>query len=192
MLARVCLDCNETEKIKQLFNQTRYRSVGASADRYIDHYTALLKSDIEEARQIETDVELDGISIEEMSPGMQAHALLKLFLNDRISRDYDCVIIDQPEDNLDVRTIKEFLVDRIKELKTDTQLFVVSHSAPVIVNGDARTVVVCSADEGAMNYSEGSINGGDTKQEIATVLDGGELYLKMRFNKYNFKVGDSR
>ena len=192
VLARVCLDCNETEKIKQLFNQTRYRSVGASADRYIDHYTALLKSDIEEARQIETDVELDGISIEEMSPGMQAHALLKLFLNDRISRDYDCVILDQPEDNLDVRTIKEFLVDRIKELKTDTQLFVVSHSAPVIVNGDARTVVVCSADEGAMDYSEGSINGGDTKQEIATVLDGGELYLKMRFNKYNFKVGDSR
>ena len=43
-----------------------------------------------------------------------------------------------------------------------------------------------------MSYSEGSINGGDTKQEIATVLDGGELYLKMRFNKYNFKVGDSR
>lgn len=192
VLARVCLDCNETEKIKQLFNQTRYRSVGASADRYIEHYTALLKSDIEAARQIETDVELDGTSIEEMSPGMQAHALLKLFLNDRISRDYDCVILDQPEDNLDVRTIKEFLVDRIKELKTDTQLFVVSHSAPVIVNGDARTVVVCSADEGAMSYSEGSINGGDTKQEIATVLDGGELYLKMRFNKYNFKVGDSR
>ena len=192
VLARVCLNCNETEKIKPLFNQIRYRGVEASADHYIDHYTALLKSDIEGARQIETDVELDGVSIDEMSPGMQAHALLKLFLNDRISEDYDCVILDQPEDNLDVRTIKEFLVDRIKELKTETQLFVVSHSAPVVVNGDARTVVVCSADGEAMDYSEGPINGEDTKQEIATVLDGGELYLKMRFNKYNFKVDDNR
>lgn len=191
-LAKVCLNCNETEKIKLLFNQTRYRNIEASADCYIDRYTSMLKSDIEEARQIETDIELDGISIDEMSPGMQAHALLKLFLNDKISRDYDCIILDQPEDNLDVRTIKEFLVDRIKELKTETQLFVVSHSAPVIVNGDARAVVVCDATGEAMEYCEGSINGESTKQEIATVLDGGELYLKMRFNKYNFKVGDSR
>lgn len=191
-LARVCLDCNETAKIKKLFNQTRYRNIGEGADCYIDRYATLLKSDIEEARQIKTDVELDGVSIDEMSPGMQAHALLRLFLNDRVREDYDCVILDQPEDNLDVRTIKEFLVDRIKGLKTEVQLFVVSHSAPVIVNGDARTVVVCSSSGEAMDYSEGSINGKSTKQEIATVLDGGELYLKMRFNKYNFKVGDSR
>ncbi len=192
VLTRVCLHCNESAKIKRLFNQNRYRGIEESADCYIDRYASLLKSDIEEARRIETDVELDGVSIDEMSPGMQAHALLRLFLNDRISEDYDCVILDQPEDNLDVRTIKEFLVDRIKKLKTETQLFVVSHSAPVIVNGDARTVVMCSADGGAMGYSEGSINGEKTKQDIATVLDGGELYLKMRFNKYNFKVGDSR
>lgn len=192
VLTRACLNCNETAKIKRLFNQNRCRGIEESADSYIDRYATLLKSDIEGARQIETDVELDGISIDEMSPGMQAHALLNLFLNDRISEDYDCVILDQPEDNLDVRTIKEFLVDRIKELKTETQLFVVSHSAPVIVNGDARTVVVCSADGEAMDYSTGSINGEETKQDIATVLDGGELYLKMRFNKYNFKVGDSR
>ena len=122
---------------------------------------------------------------------MRADALLKLFLQDNIVEgDTVFLVLDQPEDNLDTGTIGGFLIDRIKEMKVKIQLFVVSHSAPVVVNGDARTVIVCrQSKEGAISYERGTINGPDTKKTIAEVLDGGEEYLTMRFNKYNFKVG---
>ena len=124
---------------------------------------------------------------------MRAEALLKLFLDDKVVDDqYVFVVIDQPEDNLDTDTIGRFLIDRIKNLKLNVQLFVVSHSAPVIVNGDARAVVVCKSDGDAISYRCGTINGKDTKQDISKVLDGGERYIKMRLNKYNFKVSDVR
>lgn len=77
-------------------------------------------------------------------------------------------------------------------MKFDIQLFVVSHSAPVIVNGDARLIVSCQEDEGKISYGTGVLSDDKTKQIVADVLDGGERYLKMRFNKYNFQLGDNR
>jgi hypothetical protein len=68
----------------------------------------------------------------------------------------------------------------------------VSHSAPVIINGDARNIIVCENDNGSFNYAYGAMNDSAIKQKIADVLDGGERYLKMRLNKYNFQVGDDR
>ena len=124
---------------------------------------------------------------------MKAQALLKLFLNDGVtSGEWAYIVLDQPEDNLDVATIKDFLIDRLKKLKLDIQFFVVSHSAPVIVNGDARTVIVCENDDGTISYTHGAMNEVSVKQSIADVLDGGERYLKMRLNKYNFQIGDER
>lgn len=102
------------------------------------------------------------------------------------------IILDQPEDNLDVATIKESLIDRLKELKLNIQFFVVSHSAPIIVNGDARTVIVCENNNDRISYTYGALNDDPIKQSIANVLDGGERYLKMRLNKYNFQIGDAR
>ena len=84
------------------------------------------------------------------------------------------------------------MVERLKALKLDVQLFVVSHSAPVVVNGDAREIIVCKNESGEINYLKGTLSEDTVKQEAATVLDGGELYLKMRFNKYNFQIGDAR
>ncbi|MED9951425.1 MAG: hypothetical protein UE003_00285 [Collinsella sp.] len=143
--------------------------------------------------KLKTEIELDGKSLSNMSPGMRADALLQLFLEKASAGDGPCyIVLDQPEDNLDVRTISQFLVGKLKSMKFDTQLFVVSHSAPVIVNGDARLIVSCQEDEGEIMYGTGVLSDDKTKQMVADVLDGGERYLKMRFNKYNFQLGDNR
>lgn len=176
----------------KLFNGTKFRSVkNQGLLSYYNHYFDLLEKSASDSIELKSCVVIAGKKIDDMSPGMKAQALLKLFLNDQVSAGkWVYIVLDQPEDNLDVATIKEFLIDRLKKLKLDVQFFVVSHSAPIIVNGDARTVVVCNNDDDNISYRCGVLNDKHTKQSIADVLDGGERYLKMRLNKYNFKIGE--
>lgn len=156
-----------------------------------EKFYELLQPAVGSVGNLDTHITIAGEPIDNMSPGTKAQALLKLFLNDDVkSGAWTYIVLDQPEDNLDVATIKDFLIDRLKQLKLNVQFFVVSHSAPVIVNGDARTIVVCENNDKSINYTCGAMNEGAVKQSIADVLDGGERYLKMRLNKYNFQVGD--
>ena len=194
-LCECCLAMKESKEVKRCFNGQKVKKSesGAGGLGYVAKFTSILLEVLEEGKTLKEVVSVGGVKLDDMSPGMRAEALLKLFLDDKVVDDqYVFVVIDQPEDNLDTDTIGRFLIDRIKNLKLNVQLFVVSHSAPVIVNGDARAVVVCKSDGDAISYRCGTINGKDTKQDISKVLDGGERYIKMRLNKYNFKVSDVR
>lgn len=193
-LVRALLYRFDQQLMHKFFNGRKYSSCSQqNLSSHLSKYFANVNSSIEGARALKTSITVGGKDIANMSPGMKAQALLKLFLNDGIAAgQWVYVVLDQPEDNLDVATIKDFLVDRLKKLKLNVQFFVVSHSAPVIVNGDARTVVVCENDDASISYTFGSLNDQKVKQSIADVLDGGERYLKMRLNKYNFQVGDKR
>lgn len=191
-LVSAFLEQSSKVEMHKQFNGTKFRS--CKDQELISHYNqyfSLLENSANDSIELKSCVAISGKKIDDMSPGMKAQALLKLFLNDQVSAgEWMYVVLDQPEDNLDVATIKEFLIDRLKKLKLDIQFFVVSHSAPIIVNGDARTVVVCSNDNDKISYRCGVLNDIRTKQSIADVLDGGERYLKMRLNKYNFKIGE--
>lgn len=191
-IARFVLTCSDLDKTKHdLLNGTKFRNC-ASASAVIERMFSNVKTDLRKNTEFEIDVTINGLPVKEMSPGMQAQALLKLLLNDELqSGDYDYVVFDQPEDNLDTPTISDVLVKRIKRLKKRIQVFVVSHSAPVIVNGDARSIVMAQHDGTSINYSLGVINGHRAKEFISEVLDGGERFLKMRLYKYDFQVGDS-
>lgn len=191
-LAEAFLRQADRRRMHKLFDGRKFisyssRDLGSHYEKYFE----LAKTTICDAGSLKTQIKIAEKPIDDMSPGTKAQALLKLFLNDSVaSGRWAYVVIDQPEDNLDVATIKDFLVDRLKQLKLNVQFFVVSHSAPVIVNGDARTVIVCNNDNNGISYVPGPLNESPIKQSIADVLDGGERYLKMRLNKYNFQVGD--
>lgn len=190
-VARFVLSCSDIDKTKQdLLNGNKFRSATNAAD-IVERFYSNVENDLSKNREFEIDVSFNGVSMKEMSPGMQAQALLKLLLNDKLSSNgYDYVVLDQPEDNLDTPTISDVLVNRIKKLKKEVQVFVVSHSAPVIINGDARNVVMARSDEFSISYSSDVINGRPAKEFISEVLDGGERFLKMRLYKYDFQVGD--
>lgn len=191
-IVRFVLMCSDLEKAKQeLLNKSKIRNC-TSASAVLEKVFANIKSDLLKNCDFEIDASINRTPVKEMSPGMQAQALLKLLLNDGLSSGgYDYVVFDQPEDNLDTPTISDVLVNRIKRLKKEVQVFVVSHSAPVIINGDARNIVMAENDGSIISYSSGVINGRPAKEFISEVLDGGERFLKMRLYKYDFQVGDN-
>ena len=183
-----------SDRMHKKFNGNKVKiSAKQGVVAHYNKFFELVKKEVTGSDSLSVIITLKDVSIDDMSPGTKAQALLKLFLNDEVvAGRWVYIVLDQPEDNLDVATIKDFLIDRLKKLKLNVQFFVVSHSAPVVVNGDARTVVVCKNDEGSISYTSGVMNDSHIKQSIADVLDGGERYLKMRLNKYNFQVGDER
>ncbi len=123
---------------------------------------------------------------ESASPGQQATALLRVLL----SQPGLPLIIDQPEDDLDSQVVLE-IAERIWAAKRQRQLVFVSHNANLVVNGDAELVVACdyraAGDQsGAKIKLEGAIDVPQLRQEIATVMEGGERAFRMRQEKYGF------
>src|SRR5262249_40629851 len=100
------------------------------------------------------------------------------------------LIIDQPEDDLDSQVILD-VVERIWKAKERRQLIFSSHNANLVVNGDAELVVGCdyraAGDQsGGRVKVQGAIDQAEVRQEITTVMEGGEKAFRLRKEKYGF------
>ena len=133
-------------------------------------------------------IEYKGKELSKYSPGKRSEILLEIFLQGESinSEEYKYIILDQPEDNLDTKTIIKELVAKIRKLKISKQLFIISHSAPIIVNGDSDLVIYSEDKNNHINYQSGRINDKKIRNYIVDTLDGGEKNLRMRLNKYDF------
>lgn len=80
-------------------------------------------------------VSQNGEDILSMSPGKQGLILLELLLHLN-SADYP-ILIDQPEDNLDNRSIYTRLVKFLRDKKKDRQIILVTHNPNLVVGADA-------------------------------------------------------
>lgn len=177
---------NEVERVKEYFNGNKFRHVKTFLG-YLEKYYENLNSSFYKLKDKDVVLIFDGEDVRNFSPGKQSEIFLRLFLNQEILEDdYTFVILDQPEDNLDTETITYKLVKRIKGLKRDIQVFIISHSASVIVNGDAENIIYAQNKNRKINYKIGTLLDSDIKYSVVNVLDGGETNLKIRFNKYNF------
>ena len=148
-------------------------------------------------------VAMDGDVIGNMSPGKKALVLLKLLIN--LAESTCPILIDQPEDDLDNRSIFDELIPFISRKKIDRQIIIVTHNANVVLGGDAEEVIVANQDgNNAPNkkykfeYRTGSIeddapislDANDTlgkqgiQQHICDILEGGEKAFDLRRNKY--------
>ena len=74
-------------------------------------------------------------------PG-KALVLLKLLIN--LAQGTYPILIDQPEDDLDNRSIFDDLIPFIKTKKKTRQIIVVTHNANIVLGGDADEVIVAN------------------------------------------------
>lgn len=128
----------------------------------------------------------DEIPFEDASAGQQATALLNVLLNQKGFP----LIIDQPEDDIDNRAIEK-IINNIWSSKKKRQIIISSHNANIVVNGDSELVLCCDYNEtseqtkGHIKY-EGSIDKFEIRNEITSVMEGGEKAFKLRKEKYGF------
>jgi ABC-type lipoprotein export system ATPase subunit len=131
----------------------------------------------------------DGTPIERLSPGTRGIVLLLLYLAVDI-HDRRPLLIDQPEENLDPRSVFSELVPHFRKAKKRRQIIMVTHNANLVVNTDADQVIVATAmgrDGGGLpeiSYMSGSIENSVVRGAICRLLEGGRRAFLDRERRY--------
>lgn len=143
----------------------------------------------------------------QMSTGKASFVILMLIIG--LSKSKAPILIDQPEDNLDNRSITTDLVNYLRKKKLERQIIIVTHNANIVVNADSENVIVANqkgqSDELStspfkFDYINGSIENSFDKissesdilksmgirQHIADIVEGGKEAFLMREKKYRF------
>jgi len=124
-----------------------------------------------------------GTPLEQHSLGQRASALI-LFLLGR--SDHDLLIIDQPEDDLDNRSLFEDVIKRLWIAKNDAQFLFATHNPNIPVLGDAEQVHACNFDTDSQTISvlAGSIDAVSSQEKIIEIMEGGTDAFKRRRTIY--------
>ena len=87
------------------------------------------------------EISYDGVDIRKLSPGTRGIVLLLLYLALDDSDDRP-LIIDQPEENLDPKSVFDELVALFVAAKAKRQVIMVTHNANLVINTDADQIIV--------------------------------------------------
>ena len=138
-------------------------------------------------------VQYEGAEIEQLSPGTRGIVLLLLYL--AIDRDDDRpLIIDQPEENLDPKSIYDELVELFRSAKERRQIIIVTHNANLIINTDADQVIVAecgphrSAELPEITYTSGGLENKNIRRLVCEILEGGEIAFRERARRLRVKI----
>lgn len=137
----------------------------------------------------------DGIEIERLSPGTRGVVLLLLYLT--VDQEDDRpLIIDQPEENLDPKSVYDELVPRFRQVRDRRQVIIVTHNANLVVNTDADQVIVAQASDHApgklpeIRYKSGGLEDREIRKYVCDVLEGGEKAFRDRAKRLQLRIGE--
>ena len=167
-----------------------------------------LRNIVDDWFEVKYKVTMSSDSLDVMSPGKKALVLLKLLIE--LAESKCPILIDQPEDDLDNRSIFDELIPFIRKKKKDRQIIIVTHNANIVVGADADEVIVANQHgnnapnkERRFEYRSGAIendyqilqNDGSPEkgilseqgiqQHICDILEGGVRAFELRKQKYH-------
>ena len=122
--------------------------------------------------------------LDELSVGQKCTALLIIALCDGKMP----VVIDQPEDALDIISVWEDIAKKLRRGKNTRQFILTTHNSSVAVAADSDQFIVLKA---GANYGRveaaGAIDRPDVKKAVIAHLEGGDEPYKLRARKYNIQ-----
>ncbi len=135
----------------------------------------------------------DGTDIRKLSPGTRGIVLLLLYLSlDDV--DDRPLIIDQPEENLDPKSVFDELVSLFIEAKSKRQVIIVTHNANLVINTDADQIIVAEAtppsDGGlpSFTYVAGGLEDAGIRKVVCDILEGGEKAFRERARRLRVRL----
>ncbi|MBM3575922.1 MAG: ATP-binding protein, partial [Alphaproteobacteria bacterium] len=139
------------------------------------------------------EIAYDGIDIQKLSPGTRGIVLLLLYLalDDADDRP---LIIDQPEENLDPKSVFEELVPLFILAKTKRQVIMVTHNANLVINTDADQIIIAEAGphqaDGLppITYKAGGLDNSDIRKAVCDILEGGEAAFRERARRLRVRL----
>lgn len=142
---------------------------------------------------VQYEILYDGIDIRKLSPGTRGIVLLLLYLalDDADDRP---LIIDQPEENLDPKSVFDELVRLFVEAKAKRQVIMVTHNANLVINTDADQIIVASASPAAdgglpsFRYVAGGLEDAGIRKVVCDILEGGEKAFTERARRLRVKL----
>ncbi|MGE0767945.1 MAG: TrlF family AAA-like ATPase [Hyphomicrobiaceae bacterium] len=135
----------------------------------------------------------DGIDIRKLSPGTRGIVLLLLYLalDDVDDRP---LIIDQPEENLDPKSVFDELVALFVAAKAKRQVIMVTHNANLVINTDADQIIVADAGPHptgglpAITYRAGGLENAEIRKAVCDILEGGEEAFRERARRLRVRL----
>ncbi len=138
-------------------------------------------------------IEYDGVDIRKLSPGTRGIVLLLLYLalDDHDNRP---LIIDQPEENLDPKSVFEELVSLFIAAKAHRQVIMVTHNANLVINTDADQIIIAESGphpHGALppiTYHSGGLENAGIRKAVCDILEGGEGAFQERARRLRVRL----
>lgn len=177
--------------------------VGESKER-VAADVLTLTPDVEFFALLEGD-RIGGFERSSMTPGKQALFALTLIINE--SDEAWPLLIDQPEDDLDSRSIFNTIVPYLMRRKADRQILMVSHDANMVIGADSEQVIVANRHgedrrnrggqmfaylSGSLEWTSPVVEEADfilescgIREHAIEILDGGEDAFQKRRDKYS-------
>lgn len=205
-LADIDADCYEDKFPKDLFKAIACRKKAGSVDLKNNfRLDEVLSSLFGNWYRVRYRVESAGDALEEMSPGKKSLVLLEMIIC--LEAGTCPILVDQPEDDLDNRSIYKELVEFVRNKKKERQIIFVTHNANVVLGADAEEIIVANQDgNDAKNKSarfeyrsgaiendqpvlnekgvvEGILNRTGIQQHMCDILEGGEQAFERRWRK---------
>ena len=120
--------------------------------------------------------------------GMRIGELLALQVKDIDFEQGTLYIIDQPEDHISQRAIKEKVLDQFRRMGSQRQVIMVTHNPQFIVNLDVDNVIYLSKDKGKFMIQSGALEYENDDYSILKIvadnIEGGLQTIQGRLKRY--------
>lgn len=165
------------EFIRAVTGATNYEVIeeklSSNVEKFITEYT-------KEETRIKDENGTDEIGT---TPGEIALTFYKLSLSKELVS--DVILIDQPEDDISMKRIENYMIDYFNSIRDKKQIIFVTHNPLLVVNLDVDNVINVSKDrKNMLSIQSGCIESSNMIDLLSQNLDGGKEAIERRLKIY--------